>query len=200
LPTDSTATGDTDDRGAMARIDPPEESDLSDRDRELLAEISDIHGFVPNQHELEAHFPLLLRSLLDLNRRVMLAGDLDPTLLETIALILADETDCEYCFHYHAMQLANRSGVDRADVEALQGNWRSANFSPRRQALVEFALTINADPHAVTDEDVADLREHGLTAQDLVQLVHFVNVMRGYNLFNVVFGTERDEESGGWTH
>lgn len=184
----------------MARIDPPDDDALSERDRELLAEIGEIHGFVPNQHELEAHFPLLLRSLLDLNRRVMLAGDLDPTLLETIALILADENDCEYCFHYHAMQLEQRSGVDRADIEALQGDWRDASFAPRRAALVEFAIQINEDPHDVTDEDIESLLAQGLTTQDLVQLVHFVNVMRGYNLFNVVFQTDLDEASGGWTH
>ena len=184
----------------MARIDPPEDDALSERDRELLAQIAEIHGFVPNQHELEAHFPLLLRSLLDLNRRVMLAGDLDPELLETIALILADENDCEYCRHYHAMQLVARSGVDQADVDAFLADWRNANFSPRREALVEFAVRINDDPHGVTDADVEALKEQGFTTQDLVQLVHFVNVMRGYNLFNVVFQTDLDEESGGWTH
>lgn len=171
---------------------------MNSTEAELLARVGEIHGFVPNQHELDAHLPLLLRSLLDLNRRVLLAGDLDPGFLERLALVLSVENECPYCMAYHEMVLENRD-VAPEEVAALEADWRDVGLSPREEALMAFALDVNADPHAVTDADVQALLERDVTEKDLVQLVHFVTLIRGYNTFNVVFDTDLDNADGGWT-
>lgn len=181
----------------MARIDLPTTDELDSTVTELLDQVADIHGFVPNQHRLEAHFPLLLRSLLDLNRRVILAGDLDSELLETIALILAMENECPYCEHYHAMILENR-GFTGEEIARLERDWREWEFTDREETIVEFSVAINDDPHSITDEDVAAVLDAGPDEKDLVQLVHFTNLMRAYNTFNVVMDTDLDREEGGW--
>lgn len=182
----------------MARIEIPDHDELDSTTRELLDQVADIHGFVPTQHKLESHFPLLLRSLLDLNRRVILAGDLDPTLLETIALVLAVENGCGYCEHYHTRILENET-FDEEAIERLKRDWREWDFTAREAVAVEFAVAVNDDPHSITDDDVDSVLDAGFDEQDLVQLLHFVNLMRGYNTFNVVLDTDLDRTDGGWT-
>jgi len=181
----------------MSRIDPPDTGTLDSTVEELFAQIADIHGFVPNQHHLEAHFPLLLRSLLDLNRRVLLAGELDPDLLEIIAFVLAVENECEYCQRYHSRLLEDRT-ISSEGIEQLRTNWRAYEFTQREQTIVEFAVTINASPHAVTDETIAELMRVGLSERALVQLVHFTSLMRGYHTFNIVFDTDEGDRDGHW--
>ncbi len=181
----------------MSRIDPPPESAIDSDVEDLFEQIADIHGFVPNQHRLEAHFPLLLRSLLDLNRRILLAGQLAPETLEIIALVLAVENECEYCQHYHAALLAEHT-ISTEGVAQIREDWRQYEFTARRQAIIDFAVTVNTAPHAVTRTDIHHLREHGLNEQALVQLVHFVSLMRGYHTFNIVFDTDLDAQNGSW--
>jgi len=181
----------------MARIPLPSDDELDDQARALLEQVEEVHGYVPNQHRLDSYFPLVLRSLLDLNRRVILAGDLDPVLLETIALILAIRNDCDYCIAYHLSVLEDR-GFPQEELEIIRDDWRDAEFSPFRRAIIELAVAINDDPHSIADEDIDRLLELGASEQDLVQLLHFVNLMRGYNAFNIVLQTDLDSERGGW--
>ena len=181
----------------MARIPLPTDDELDDQARTLLEQVEEVHGYVPNQHRLDAYFPLALRSLLDLNRRVILAGELDPVFLETVALILAVENDCAYCVAYHLGVLEER-GFTREELDVFRDDWRDAEFSPIERAYVELSVTVNDDPHSVTDEDIDRLLELGASNQDLVQLLHFVNLMRGYNTFNIVLQTDLDSERGGW--
>ena len=181
----------------MPRIPFPTEDDLDEQARTLLEQVEDVHGFVPNQHRLDAYLPLVLRSLLDLSRRVLLTGDLEPDFLETVALIVAVQSDCEYCVAYH-LDVLEGQGRSTAELEAILDDWRTVGFPTREAALIELAVTVVDDPHGVNDEDLDRLFDLGYSAADLVQLVHFVNLMRGYNAFNVVFQTDPDDERGGW--
>jgi len=181
----------------MPRIPFPGDDDLDEQTRALLEQVEDVHGFVPNQHRLDAYLPLVLRSLLDLNRRVLLTGDLEPELLETIALIVAVKSECEYCIAYH-LAVLEAQGRPTAELDAILDDWRAVEFAAKEEALIGLAVTVVDDPHAVTDGDVDRLLDFGYSPADLVQLVHFVNLMRGYNAFNVVFGTDPDDERGGW--
>lgn len=180
----------------MSRIDPPTESEMGRLERELLERVEEIHGFVPNQHALDAHVPLLLRSLVDLNRRVLLAGDLDPLFLEKLALLISVENGCEYCVGYHETALEGRANPE--EIRTLVDDWRAAEFTALERTMVDLALAANEDPHAVTDEQVEAVMDAGATAADLVQLMHFVTVIQGYNTFNVVFQTDLDEHSDSW--
>lgn len=184
----------------MSRIDPPERrGDLEER---LIDRLEETHGFVPNQHLLDLHLPLVLESLLDLNRRVVFEGDLDHVFLEKLALLISADNGCDYCISYHSNNYAallERRGAPTEEVEALRrGDWRDAEFTEREAALVELALAANRDPSGVTDRDVQDTLDAGASERDLVQLVHFVTLIEGYNRFNTVFDTDVDDEMGGW--
>lgn len=186
----------------MSRIAPPPEEGLEEMQRELLERLEETHGFVPNQHRLDLHLPLVLESLLDLNRRVIFEGGLEPAFLEKLALIISVENDCDYCVTYHANNYAallEERGLGTDEVGAIRsGNWRDADLTPLQEPLVELALTANDDPRSVTDEDVEAALDAGAEPRDLVQLVHFVNLIAGYNRLNTVFDTDLDDEMGGW--
>ena len=60
------------------------------------------------------------------------------------------------------------------------------------EILLEFALKINGDPSATTDEDVEELRSVGLSDKGLVQLVHYVSHFASYNRLNLSLNTDYD--------
>jgi hypothetical protein len=64
---------------------------------------------------------------------------------------------------------------------------------------------VNADPVAVTDVDVEELRALGLTDKGIVQLVHLVSDFASYNRLNIALDTDYDyrdvwrQIAFGWT-
>lgn len=186
----------------MSRIEPPPEEEFEPLQDELVERLEDTHGFVPNQHRLDLHLPLVLESLLDLNRRVIFEGNLGPAFLEKLALIVSVENGCDYCVSYHANNYASlleKRGLGTEELDAIRsGDWREADLDPLQETLVSLALEANDDPRSVTDEDVEEALDAGAEPRDLVQLIHFVNLIAGYNRFNTVFDTEVDDEMGGW--
>jgi len=62
----------------------------------------------------------------------------------------------------------------------------------RLRTLVEFALKVNKDAAAVTDQEIAQLRKAGLTDKGIVQLCHLVSDFASYNRLNLALQTDYD--------
>lgn len=187
----------------MSRIEPLGDEELSQKQRELLERVEEVHGFIPNQQRIEARLPLVLESLLNLNRRIVFAGPLDLAFLEKVALVISREWGCGYCVGYHERsyrRALEKRGVSDEEIRELLTDWRRADLSKIEELLMEFAVKSVNEPENVTDEDVEGILEAGAEEDALVQLVAFVNLISGYNRFNLVFGTEPDDEEaeGGW--
>lgn len=185
----------------MSGIEPLPDDELDERQLELLARVREVHGFVPNQQRIEVRLPLVMETLLDLNRRIVFEGPLEPEFLEKVALLVSREWGCSYCVGYHERsyrQLLEERGVPEERIRALVRDWREADLEPGEEALMEIALKSVKEAEAVTDEDIDRVLDAGVPEEALVQLVMFVNLISGYNRFNTVFATEPDERDGGW--
>ncbi|MDE3152817.1 MAG: peroxidase-related enzyme [Gemmatimonadota bacterium] len=79
--------------------------------------------------------------------------------------------------HHHGGSLRALT-KDPALVEAVLADPRSASVPPRWRTLADVAITLTAEPAAVTDEQVRRLRDQGLTdagVHDVVAITAYFN-------------------------
>lgn len=177
----------------MARISQLEPDEVEDEEvQEIFDFIGDKQGFVPNHFKIEANSPELFKHFFRAQRALWEEGDLSMETMEQVAIAVSMANDCDYCTGAHCTILGN-AGADRDDILDFQEGVKGGELDDFERAVVDFALQVNDDPHGVTDDDVAALREdHGLSDEDLLQLVHAVNVFSAANRVNIVFDTEYD--------
>ena len=85
----------------MPRIQPVDHQESSGAQRELLDAVKKQMGRVPNLMATFAHAPAALRAYLDV-REALAAGILPARLREQIALLVAQQNECEYCLAAHS--------------------------------------------------------------------------------------------------
>ena len=130
-----------------------------------------------------ANAPALLRGYLDLTR-AMKRTHLDRRITERISLAVHEWLSCDYCLAAHA-KAARTLGLSETDIElARQGT----ATEPAVAAIVAFAQQIIASPGEVTDEQVQDLREHGYSDEQIVEVVGLVSLQFLTGAFNLVAG------------
>ena len=86
-----------------------------------------------------------------------------------ILFTVAESRDCEYCAAQN--EFACRSlGIDDETLSALVEDLD--NVSPERiRAIIAFALKVSHDPQGLVAEDFERLREHGITDEEVVDIV-----------------------------
>jgi len=59
-------------------------------------------------------------------------------------------------------------------VTAVEEDWRAAGLSPKRQAMLGYAVKLTRTPAAVSDDDVEALRSAGFSDRDILDIVEVV--------------------------
>jgi uncharacterized peroxidase-related enzyme len=72
---------------------------------------------------------------------------------------------CIYCVHYSAILKLRAKNPVVADQVAI--NYRRADPSPRERAMLDFAVKVATESHALRDENFAALHGHGFTNEDI---------------------------------
>ena len=73
---------------------------------------------------------------------------------------------CIYCVvHHRAILRLRAKNVLIADQVAV--NYRRADLSPRERAMLDFAVAVATESHALRNEDFEALRKHGFTDEDI---------------------------------
>ena len=62
----------------------------------------------------------------------------------------------------------------------------------RLSALLSYALKVNAEPGAMTDDDIESIRKVGLSDKGIVQVTHLVSDFASYNRLNLALDTDYD--------
>src|SRR3954470_19797523 len=81
---------------------------------------------------------------------------------ELIVVATSAENDCLYCVVAHGA-IARIRARDPYLADQVAVDWRKAPLSPRMHAVLGVAVRLAVQPVAVTADDLAALREHGLT-------------------------------------
>ncbi len=151
----------------ISRFPVPELADLPVDIREKLLGVQEKAGFIPNVFLALAHRPEEFRAFFAYHDALMdKEGGLTKAEREMIVVATSGANECQYCVVAHGAILRIRAKDPRlADQVAI--NYRKADITPRQRAMLDFAMHIALDAASVGDDDLAELREHGFSQEDI---------------------------------
>jgi uncharacterized peroxidase-related enzyme len=107
-------------------------------------------------------------------------GELSMEEIQHVGIVVSRANGCHYCTAAFCTILNYGLEADEEYVKDIAAKGPTAVTEERTRTIVEFAEKVNAEPTAVTDEDVDELRTLGLTDKGIVQLVHLVSDFASY--------------------
>jgi uncharacterized peroxidase-related enzyme len=152
---------------AISRYPVPDLADLPEDMRTRILEVQDKAGFVPNVFLALAHRPTEWRAFMAYHDALLLkeTGSLTKGEREMIIVATSAHNQCLYCVVAHgAILRVYEKKPLIADQVAV--NHRKADISPRQRAMLDFAMKVCTESHAVEDADIAALKPHGFDEED----------------------------------
>jgi uncharacterized peroxidase-related enzyme len=124
-------------------------------------------GFVPNVLAAYAHDMAKLEAFAAFYNDLMLApSGLTKLEREMIAVAVSSENRCFYCLTAHGAAVRMLSG-DPVLGEMLVMNYRAADLTPRHRAMLDFAVKVARESHAIEEPDRERLRQAGFADRDI---------------------------------
>ncbi len=157
--------------------------------------VTAMEGSVPNHFYVEMNFPEFFTAKLGATKVLWEAGELSMEEIQHIGILVSQANGCPYCTAAFCTILEYGLGSAQDYVANLLTDGASVVAQRRLQALLEFALKVNADAKSVSDADVETLREVGLTDKGIVQIVHIVSDFASYNRLNLALDTDYDYQA-----
>ena len=146
------------------RTPSPEEADGAVKAMYDAAEASE--GYLPNQVRLFSLNPAARAAWRQLVESIN-AG-MDHRRYELVTLAAAATVRCRYCVSAHAAVVIESDYFDRAQVEEIARDFRSADsLDARDKEIMVFAEKVALDANRVAPEDVDHLRAHGLSDKEI---------------------------------
>lgn len=171
----------------MTRINTIEVDAATGSAKELLEAVQKKMGMVPNLTKVMAQAPVVLETYLK-GSEALSGGVLSAVEREHIALRTAELNQCQYCLSAHSA-LGKMQGLSEDEVLATRAGKSEAS---RAQAILDFTAAVVRERGKVTDDDLAEARDGGLTEADLVEVVGHVALNLLTNYLNNVAGTAID--------
>lgn len=167
-PSDPAPTGPGGDGTAISRFPVPPREELPADLRERFADVEERSGFLPNVFAALSWRPAEAGAFFAMHDALM---DKETPALskadrELIVVATSAANDCLYCVVAHGA-VARIRARDPYVADQVAVDWRKAPLSPRMLAVLEVAVRLAVEPGAVRAEDLAGLREHGLTEDDV---------------------------------
>jgi uncharacterized peroxidase-related enzyme len=151
----------------ISRYPIPELKDLPADIRSRILAVQEKSGFVPNVFLTLAHRPDEFRAFFAYHDALMEKDSgLSKAEREMIVVATSGANRCQYCVVAHGAILRIRARNPRlADQVAI--NHRKAEITPRQRAMLDFALKVATESHAIGEADFAQLREAGFNDEDI---------------------------------
>lgn len=152
---------------AISRHPIPELNDLPDDMRELILEVQEKSGFVPNIFLALAHRPAEFRAFFAYHDALMEKDEgLTKAEREMIVVATSGLNQCQYCVVAHGAILRIRA-KNPLLADQIAVNYRKADLSVRQHAMLAFAEKVCREAESVSDEDYTKLHAHGFTDDDI---------------------------------
>src|SRR3954471_6441629 len=155
----------------ISRLRVPEEQTLPEDIQALYAQMREKPGFVPNVYQAYSLRPQQLRGFIALYDAIMTEeSGLTKSEREMIAVAVSAQNHCFYCLTSHGavLRIRAKNAVLAATIAA---NYRAADLTPRQRAMLDLAVKITVDSAAVSDQDIAALRDHGFSDEDIMDII-----------------------------
>ena len=156
----------------------PDEQELPDDLRKLLAKARERLGFLPNVFRAYSFRPERLSAWFSHYRLLHEPTEnLGAADREMIAVVVSAANECLYCLVAHGAALREELG-DPVLGERVSYDWRRAGLDDRRTAICAYAEKLTRDPRAVDGDDLARLLDAGLSsaeAWDVIEITAMYN-------------------------
>jgi uncharacterized peroxidase-related enzyme len=83
-----------------------------------------------------------------------------------IVVATSNANQCQYCVIAHGAILRIRA-KNPLIADQVAVNYRKADILPRQRAMLDFAMKVALEAHAVSDADITALNGHGFTEEDV---------------------------------
>jgi len=178
----------------MVWIKAPTKEKASGKTKKVYDRILKERGHIANIFQAQGLEPEVLEHHLGLYVDLMInPGPLSREEREALAVIVSAANRCAYGAIHHSEALES---VEK-DPEALYKLVKvisAKNESPRTKALLAYAAKLTLDPKDITKEDIADLKDAGLTDEEILR----ANLIAAYFNFSnrIALGLGVDLEEG----
>jgi len=166
----------------MSRISRLDRSEVTPDIAALYDKAFAQRGNVPNMFRVMAHRPEIFATMQAHFAAVLNTGTVPTKLKELIIVRTSQVNETPYCLASHTI-LARKLGWTDEQLAHL-AEWRErSDFSPSEKAALHLAETVTRDPHAVTDEQFAELRNF-YSEGEIVELLCAIGLFNYFNRFN----------------
>jgi uncharacterized peroxidase-related enzyme len=137
--------------------------------REKILAVQDKAGFVPNVFLTFAHRPAEFRAFFAYHDALLLRdtglSGLTKGEKEMIIVATSGANGCLYCVVAHGaiLRIYEKNPMI---ADQLATNYLKADITPRQKAMLGFAMKVCNASYAITDDDFAQLHEHGWSDED----------------------------------
>jgi uncharacterized peroxidase-related enzyme len=149
--------------------------------KDLLDKTQAQLGRVPNLYRTMANAPAALDGYLSF-RAALVRGLLSNQLREQLALLIAEENNCEYCVSAHSFR-GQKIGLS---PDELTANRRAEAGDAKTEAALRFARAVTQAKGAVSDTELAAVRAAGWSDAEIAEIVAHVALNAFSNYFNHV--------------
>ena len=151
----------------ISRYPVPDVNDLPEDIKQIILNIQEKSGFIPNVFLTLAHRPDEFRAFMAYHD-ALLERDSNLTKAEKEMIIVATSNDnnCQYCVVAHGAILRIRA-KNPLIADQIAVNYRKADITAKQKSMIEFAMKVSNNSRAIGDEDFETLRSHGFTDEDI---------------------------------
>nr|WP_313695919.1 peroxidase-related enzyme [Halobaculum sp. XH14] len=151
---------------AQRRFPVPAYGDLPEDLRERIDEETERAGFTPNVFAALGYKPSHFRAFMAFHDALVEDTDLDREEVEMIIVAVSGRNHCLYCNVAHGA-LVRIYAKDPHLADQLVSNYRTADVSDARMAMLEVAVKLTEEPDGVTGADLDMLLEAGYSREEV---------------------------------
>jgi uncharacterized peroxidase-related enzyme len=153
---------------AASRFPVPPRASLPEDLQERFAAVEERSGFLPNVYAALSWRPAEARAFFAMHDALMdkETPGLSKADREIVVVATSAANDCLYCVVAHGA-IARIRSRDPYLADQVAVDWRKAPLSPRMRAVLDVAVRLAVAPVEVTEADLAALRSHGLSQDDV---------------------------------
>ncbi|NKJ47269.1 alkylhydroperoxidase [Burkholderia sp. SG-MS1] len=174
----------------MSRIAIPAVTNATGATADVYAQVRKFAGAsVPNLFAALGHLaPATLSAALNAEG-ALAASSLSKADLETIKLLVSEQTGCDYCVAAHAM-LGKTAGLSPEALKQIRAG--EATGDARRDALVHFVLNLQTTRGTISENEFSAIRAAGYSETQLAEISLAIAMTIFTNTFNRINDTEVD--------
>jgi uncharacterized peroxidase-related enzyme len=177
----------------MAWIKTISRADASGMTKEVYDRILKERSHLANIFLAQGMEPAILEKNMELYQEILLGpGPLSREEREMIAVIVSAANRCAYGAVHHAEALEMVEG-DSGALYKLIKEYADKAETPRNKALLAYAAKMTLDPKDITSDDISDLREAGLSDEEILRATLVAAYFNFSNRISLGLGVELEK-------